>query len=511
MKRFSTVLLAGSAIALTACNGAADIASPGEGVIVVPGTPAPSPTPGPSPTPTPTPGQPAADCPTGYTDRGVLANRRVCEITGRISADTTIANLPGVIYSLSSRVDVGTDVGGSGSAAGGQSVTLTIDPGVVIFASSGLDFLVVNRGSRINAEGTATAPIIFTSRQNVTGEATDSSQGHWGGIVLLGRAPISDCLAGAVGGSANCQQIVEGTSNALYGGAIANDNSGTFRYVQIRYSGFEIAPGNELQGLTLGGVGSGTTIDHVHVHNSSDDGIEIFGGRANLKNLIITGADDDTYDTDLGYKGFTQFLIGVQRAGGSSGDAMIEADTGGNNDAQPRQNTRLANFTFVHRSTLASSVNAILLRGGTDYSLINGVVTSPRNCLDVDGAETVRAASEGLDDVGPPVVHSVVFDCDTGAFNDDGDVTLAQIQDFFNAGTNNNAAFTSSLTNVFVNGPNEAAVTSFDASTLSPFFVNTSYIGAVRDAQDTWYRGWSCDSATANFGSNAACTALPTT
>lgn len=510
MKRFSTILLTSSAIALTACNGAADIASPGEGVIVVP---APTPAPAPTPTPTPTPGAgtPAASCPQGLTDRGVIANRRNCEISGRIITNLALANLPGTIYSLAGRVDVGTDVGGDGAASGGQSVTLTVDPGVVVFASSGLDFLVVNRGSRINAEGTATNPIIFTSRANVTGTATDSSQGQWGGIVLLGRAPISDCLSGAVGGSANCQQQVEGATNALYGGAVANDNSGIFRYVQIRYSGFEIAPGNELQGLTLGGVGSGTTINHVQVHNSSDDGIEIFGGRANLKNLIITGADDDGYDTDLGYKGFTQFVIGVQRAGGNSGDAMIEVDSNGNEDAQPRQNTRLANFTFVHRSTLSSSVNAMLIRGGSDYSLINGVVTSPRICLDVDGAATVQAANAGLDEQGPPVVQSTVFSCTGGAFNDDGNVSVAAIQAFFNAGANNNANFTSTLTDVFVNGANERAVTPFNASTLSSFFVNTSYIGAVRDASDTWYRGWSCDSATASFGSNAACTALPTT
>ncbi|WP_159710493.1 hypothetical protein, partial [Sphingomonas sp. AX6] len=467
--------------------------------------------PAPTPAPTPTPTQPAANCPSGYTDRGVLAGRRNCEISGRITTNTALANLPGVIYSLAGRVDVGTDVGGDGSAAGGQSVTLTVDPGVVVFASSGLDFLVVNRGSRINAEGTATNPIIFTSRANVTGTATDSSQGQWGGIVLLGRAPISDCLSGAVGGAANCQQQVEGATNALYGGAVANDNSGVFRYVQIRYSGFEIAPGNELQGLTLGGVGSGTTIDHVQVHNSSDDGIEIFGGRANLKNLIITGADDDGYDTDLGYKGFTQFVIGVQRAGGNSGDAMIEVDSNGNEDAQPRQNTRLANFTFVHRSTLAASVNAMLIRGGSDYSLINGVVTSPRICLDVDGAATVQAANAGLDEQGPPVVQSTVFSCTGGAFNDDGNVSVAAIQAFFNAGANNNANFTSTLTDVFVNGANERGVTPFNASTLSSFFVNTSYIGAVRDAQDTWYRGWSCDSSTASFGSNATCIALPTT
>lgn len=509
MKIVSKLMLAASVVALAGCNGAADLASPGEGVIVVPApTPAPVPTPSPSPTPTPT--EPAAaGCPTGFTDRGIIANKRNCEMSGRITSNLALADLPGTIYSIAGRVDVGTDVGGDGAAAGGNGVTLTIDPGVVIFASSGLDFLLVNRGSRLNAEGTPTQPIVFTSRQNVVGTATDNSQGQWGGIVLLGRAPISDCLSGAVGGSANCQQNIEGTTGGLYGGATANDSSGVLRYVQIRYSGFEIAPGNELQGLTLGGTGSGTVIDNIHVHNSSDDGIEIFGGRTNLKYLVVTGADDDSYDTDLGYKGFTQFLLAIQRAGGSSGDAIIEADSNGNEDAQPRQNTRIANFTFVHRSTIAASVNAILLRGGTDYTMVNGVVTSPRICLDIDGAATVQAANAGLDEQGPPVFNSVVFSCAGGAFNDDGNVAVAQLQSIFNAGTNNNASFTSTLTNVFVNGANEAAVPAFNASTLSPFFVNTSYIGAVRDANDTWYRGWTCDSATANFGSGSNCTALP--
>src|SRR3546814_7560405 len=111
-----------------------------------------------------------------------------------------------------------------------------------------------------------------------------------------------------------------------------------------------------------------------------------------MKNLVITGADDDGLDTDLGYKGFIQFAIAVQRAGGNSGDAMIEADSNGNEDAQPRQNTRLANFTFVHRSTISASANAILLRGGTDYTLGNGVVASPRFCLDIAGATTMQAA-----------------------------------------------------------------------------------------------------------------------
>ena len=154
--------------------------------------------------------------------------------------------------------------------------------------------LAVNRGNRIDAVGTPTQPIIFTGRGNVVGSANDQTSQLWGGIVLLGRAPITDCLApGATPGTAACERDTEGTSNALYGGAQPGDNSGRLSYVQIRYSGFILSAASELQGLTPSGVGNNTQIDHVQIHNSSDDGIEVFGGRVNMKHLVVTGAEDD--------------------------------------------------------------------------------------------------------------------------------------------------------------------------------------------------------------------------
>src|SRR3546814_20374326 len=105
---------------------------------------------------------------------------------------------------------------------------------------------------------------------------------------------------------------------------------------------------------------------------------------------------------------------------------MIEADSNGNEDAQPRQNTRLANFTFVHRSTISASANAILLRGGTDYTLVNGVVASPRFCLDIDGATTMQAAKAGLADVGPPVFNSVAFACPPRASNETANAKIGR-------------------------------------------------------------------------------------
>ncbi|WP_333999785.1 hypothetical protein [Sphingomonas aurantiaca] len=254
VKRMSFILLASTAcVALSACDGADSVGSPGEGVIVVPATPTPSPTP--SPTPTPTAGTPATSCPTGTTDVGIIGNYRSCRLPSAITSALSLPKVAGVAYEINGRVDVGVDVGGAGSALGGIPTTLTIAAGSLIYANttnSDNDFMVVNRGSKLIAEGTETQPIIFTAQANLTGGVNDESQGLWGGIILAGRAPISNCNTTVAGGSAACENVVEGTSTALYGGAVPTDSSGTVRYVQIRYSGTVISPNNEPAGPDAG-------------------------------------------------------------------------------------------------------------------------------------------------------------------------------------------------------------------------------------------------------------------
>lgn len=467
---------------VAACDPASDVASPGEGTLVT----APGASPPPPPPPPPAAGGPAASCPAGTTDRGVVGNRRSCEISGTITGQRVLQNLAGVVYSLSGRVQVGTDAGAdpNNPLPGSQTGQLTIDPGVVIFGSGGLDFLIVNRGSQLFAEGTPNAPVVFTSRQNIEGTATDSSIGQFGGIVILGRAPIQRCnQPNVAGGSVNCQAQVEGTTG-LYGGASAGDNSGRIRYVQVRYPGFEVSAGNELNGITFAGVGSGTTVDHIQIHNSSDDGIEWFGGTVNARYVVITGADDDSLDTDFGYKGANQFVLAVQRQGG--GDHLIEADTPGNGNSTPRSNPKFANFTFVSRR----SADGLRLRGGTDYVLANGIVTGAPICLDIDEAVTMQAANAGPDEAGPPIFRSAFFSCPT-PFRDEADVPAAQIAAIFN-GNNNVPNGTSSLQNVFVNGTNESQVVATSLTQFSSFFQNVGYIGAVRDNNDLWFVGWTC-------------------
>ncbi len=380
-------------------------------------------------------GAAAASCPTGLIDDGTneirnssgavttAATFRYCRLPLVMTSDLTLAKVPGTVYRLRGQTEVGVD--------GRNDVTLTIQPGVVLAADStetSNDMLLVNRGSKLNAVGTAEAPIIFTAQQNlVNNGVSDSSQGLWGGVILLGRAPTAVCATGtgpntADGTSAGavnpCQQQIEGVTGRLYGGTNQADSSGTLQYVQIRYTGIAISEGNELQGLTLGGTGSGTTIDHVQSHNSADDGIEIFGGTTNLKYFVVTGADDDGFDVDNGWRGFMQFIIAAQKAGGSTADSFAtEIDSNGGEDLLPRTYGRYANFTFIQTN---SAPAAIRLRGGADFAFVNGIVKTAAGaaCVNViasagAGAQrtTIRPADAALQDVGPPTFNSVYFQC----------------------------------------------------------------------------------------------------
>jgi hypothetical protein len=504
-------------ISLTGC-GADDISTPGNTGNVTINNPPPS-APPPSP-PGPTLVTPASGCPTipdpaGLRDAGTITGPtgeyRVCELPARLTVNTTLEKFAGLLYSINGRVDVGLDRGAAPTAD--AAVVLTIRPGVVLFGVTGTSWLVVNRGNRISAVGTATSPIVFTSRDNVLGLANDNSQGQWGGVVLLGRAPITDCTVApaATPGTVACERQTEGAVDpAYFGGATANDNSGSIDYVQIHYSGYVLSGNSELQSLTLGGVGSGTTIGHFHSHNSSDDGFEIFGGRVNLHHVVVTGADDDSVDADTGFQGTLQYVLAVQKTSGNA-DSMIELDSANAlEDNTPRTNFKLANFTFVHRNPATANNAALLLRGKSDATLVNGVITSPMACLRLNGTN-ILTADPANQKLGPPVFQSVVMQCGGASpFVGSGGVTAQQVADVFAAGANNNSAFSATLASTFINGANETAAVATNPQTLDAAFAVTSHVGAVQNASDTWYAGWTCNSATATFDTTAtACTSLP--
>lgn len=523
MKNVSRTIILGCGLVILAGCGADEIASPGTGGnITINNPPA---TPPPPPPPPPSMVTPAGGCPTisnntgGLVDEGTITGDtgeyRVCTLPARFDSSSNLPYIAGLLYRMNGRVDVGTDGGPTPDASDGLSdtnVELSIEPGVIIYAS-GSSFLMVNRGNTINAVGTAERPIVFTSRDNVIGGSfiNENSSGQWGGVVLGGRAPVTDCIApGATPGTIACERQVEGAAQpAIFGGATPNDSSGTMSFVQIRYSGFVLSGDNELQSLTTGGTGTGTTFNNIMSYNSSDDGVEFFGGFVNMKGLVVVGAEDDSIDTDTGVKANLQYVVAVQRQ--EVGDAIVEADSNnGLEDSTPRQNTQVSNAVFIQRKT---DDQVVRIRGGTDYALVNSVVvdasTNGTACLRIDTPQAFQAANAGLDELGPPTFESLVLDCATDFRAGSGGTTAAQVEAEFNAGSNNNASFTNTLTMTYINGANEDAVVAFDPTTLSSFFDNAGFVGAAQ-AGDTRFLGWTCDSAAITFGSNVgACTSLP--
>ena len=500
LKKYSALAFAITAtLALAAC-GPDGVVSPGEGAFP-PGGGGGGGSGGGGTLP---PGTPAADCPTGFANVGLIAagTLRVCQLPSQIDGALTVPLRAGTIYSISGRTSVGTDRGVDPAAPtpGSTQGILTIEAGVRLFASGGSDYLLVNRGSQLFAEGTESQPIIFTSRQNVEGTTTETSQGQWGGIVLAGRAPQANCANNGVTLTSpiTCTGTVEGTS-AFYGGNTAADNSGRLRYVQIKFSGFEISSGNELQGLTMAGVGSGTTVEFIQVHNSSDDGIEIFGGTVNLRRIVITGADDDGFDVDTGWRGGAQFGIVTQRpptaTSRSAGFEFSSAPAATPLASRYLTQPKIANWTLIGRNSPTNAHTVAHFDTGVDATVVNSVFTSVTGSL--AGCMAINDADTNTSGV---TFNSVFMSCPI-SYRTGNEVFSAAA---FTAGTNNTAAGTSTLvapasgtslsnqTLTFINGANENAVVPVNASSVYSYFVNTTYIGAVQNASDTWWRGWTC-------------------
>jgi len=257
--------------------------------------------------------------------------------------------------------------------------TLSIEAGTVIKSTergnSDATVLVISRGGKINAIGTVEKPIIFTSEADDLSKTTDLpliSNALWGGIAICGNAPT--------GGKNNNQELLEGLdendTRSFFGGTASGDNSGTLKYVSIRYTGAEIAQGNEIQGLTLGGVGNGTTVDYVEVFGSSDDGIEIFGGTVDIKHFAVWGAEDDDFDLDLGWRGQGQFWFSLKRA--DKGDHQGEWDGAIPDDNAIYTKTNIFNATFIGSgigSANADNDLGIILRDGAAINFCNSIVT----------------------------------------------------------------------------------------------------------------------------------------
>lgn len=251
------------------------------------------------------------------------ATERV-DVEGNISADVTWT--ADKIYEINKRVTVL------------DGVTLTIEPGTRIegdvqFTGADASVLMIARGGKIMAEGTAELPIIMTTTDD-DGTLTAADKGKWGGLVVLGKASIS-----AEQAEVQIEGVDASDVNGLYGGTADNDNSGVIKYVSLRHGGavIDAAAGDEINGLTLGGVGTGTTIQNVEIFANKDDGVEFFGGSVNVTNILVAQVGDDAIDIDQSYKGkVTNYYVTVDE----DSDEGLEIDG--------REGDALGSFTLVN-------------------------------------------------------------------------------------------------------------------------------------------------------------------
>lgn len=257
--------------------------------------------------------------------------------------------------------------------AGGE---LTIEPGVkivAITADESVDYILIEQGAKIFAEGTREKPIVMTSDRK--------EAGAWGGLHICGRAHTN------VEGGKGVSEI----GNAAYGGDDDTDNSGVLKYVRMENTGYALDSEHEANGITFYGVGSGTQVEYVEAYNGSDDGFEFFGGSVNIKHMVVVDCTDDSFDWTEGWKGKAQFLVAYQQ--NPECDCLMECDNNGKNfDATPVACPTIANATLVGNN---GSRQGIRLRAGTQVRLYNTLVTGKAKCLTTETLQTEKALVDG--------------------------------------------------------------------------------------------------------------------
>ena len=381
-----------------------------------------------------------------------------------------------------------------------EGATLTIEPGTVIKGKPGqgesASALVVARGGRILAEGTADNPIIFTAEADDVDDPEDlpiDARGLWGGVIILGRATLN-----STPGESSIEGISVTETRGVYGGSDDSDNSGVFRYVSIRYGGTDIGAGNEINGLTMGGVGSGTLIEFVEVSNNQDDGFEWFGGTVNTRYLVSAFNGDDAFDYDEGFRGKGQFWFVLQAA--DAGNRAGEHDGGTDpEDGQPFAIPTIYNATYIGSGTGSDNgSNDVVLKirdnAGGRYvnSIFFDFAGEGLDVEDLDSGEDSRARMEAGDLV---LANNIWYGFAAGN-------TLEAIapQDFVRAhlSANDNRAVDPQLQGVSRSrdmgldprpGAGSPALSGAAAPPDDGFFEQTSYLGAFGPG-DRWADDW---------------------
>lgn len=408
----------------------------------------------------------AMACPNGLKSIGAQNGIETCEMSGTYLS-STIRLRAGFEYVLNGGVFIGDD--------NSDSSTLVIEPGVTVRGLPG-SFISIMRGSKIEAVGTSSKPILFTSLKTA-----DRKRGEWGGLVINGNAPINACKPGSV----VCEAISEGIKDreVKFGGSNAADNSGTLKYVVVEYAGYPISPDNELNGITFNGVGSNTEVEYIQVHMNSDDGVEFFGGTVNAKYVVLTGNEDDSMDWDMGWTGKLQFVIIDQ--GLDKVDNGIEADNYKSPmNASPRSNPTISNMTLIGSP---QSAYGMLLRRGTGAYIVNSVVTGfAKACVDFDDQETFTNAADNKSGVLVATglrFENTMLNCAKPFENEAGDIFATDAWFYAQAGN--------SVQDPLLNGwmPKMGSPVLGAAQQLEDFFFEpVDYLGAF-DSQD-WSQAW---------------------
>ena len=387
--------------------------------------------------------------------------------------------------------------------------TLVIEPGTVIKAraqSTGTSALIVAVGATIEAEGTADNPIIFTSESDDLSDPNDlgaSDVGLWGGVIILGDANIS-----ASGNTTDRIEGIESTeARAQFGGTNDGDNSGHFEYISIRHTGAELAPGDEIQALSLGGVGSGTHISYIDVYACSDDGVEVFGGTVDLDHISISFVEDDCLDWDQGWTGSCQFLFTMKRA--DDGNHMGEWDGAKPDGDALFSNPDIFNATLIGsglNSTNADNINAILVRDGAAVHLGNSIIAmNPGTGIEVeDTGESFDSYTKMVN--GTTTIESNLwFVGGKTTFDADASTGLIQVTSGAANATASDLATHLQNNNNEIGDPGLTISRAQGSGTLDPRASNsvstlatapsglqtTTYSGAFEPGVATWLSGWS--------------------
>lgn len=388
--------------------------------------------------------------------------------------------------------------------------TLTIEAGTIIKGASGqsenASALVVANGAKIEAVGTSSEPIVMTSINDpvirdkdgaLFAEGTDlETVGLWGGLIVLGDAQLN-----STPGTSQIEGIPSAESRGIYGGTNDAHDGGTLKYISIRYGGSNIGANNEINGLTLGGVGTNTEIDYIEVFRNQDDGVEFFGGHPNTKHLLTVYCEDDAFDYDEGFRGYGQYWATLLSP---DSDHAGEHDGGTDpEDGTPYAIPTIYNATYVGNSTS----RPMILRdnaGGKYYNSIFTDFTFGISIEDLTSGQDARARLEAGD---LAMIGNVMFDVD----GIDDPTTLNVTEEYLFAYVDKDKVFTADAQTEAAISGNSTEDPGFAASSLVPTntlstgapstatsgwftFDNVTYKGAFANGQTAWYDGWTISS-----------------